>query len=133
MLETAVILDRFGAPLYWHEPLKRSMSYMNDSAKLWDIIWEARDNISGIAHTHPGSGFPYPSETDRTTFLAVEAGLWEKLSWPILSCNRMVVCRTLETKKLHVAPVLFEPTWATELRLRSNYYGISREGINKGM
>jgi len=84
MIEVAMVFDTDGGALYWHEPPGRSAARIPDSQFLWHIIWENRENLGGVAHTHPWSGYVYPSETDLTTFAAVEAGLGKRLVWPII-------------------------------------------------
>ena len=85
MMESAVIISLSGEPLYWHLPEGRTAGSIPDSNKLWSVIWENRNNILGIAHTHPGKGIPYPSWTDITTFDACELGLGSKLLWWIFT------------------------------------------------
>lgn len=86
-IETGVVLDLAGQPLHWHLPPGRSVGGLPDSRSLWDVIWENRTNISGIAHSHPGSGKPGPSQTDVTTFAAIEAALGARLDWWIVSAG----------------------------------------------
>ena len=86
-IEAGVVLDLAGQPLHWHLPAGRSMGGLPDSRNLWDVIWENRTNISGIAHSHPGSGIPGPSQTDVTTFSAIEVALGRKLDWWIVSAE----------------------------------------------
>lgn len=89
MIEVAVVLDNDGQPVYWHEPPGRSSVAIPDSRDLWDAIWENRDNLMGVAHSHPGTGTPVPSQTDVTTFVAVEKALGRKLVWPIITQDRV--------------------------------------------
>lgn len=92
-VENGVILDLEGNPLYWHVPANRSVAFLPDSRDLWDVIWENRHNISGFAHSHPGSGPTGPSWTDLTTFAAIEIALGKRLDWWITSEDRLLVMR----------------------------------------
>jgi len=85
MMETAMVFDEDGRPIFWHEPPGRSGGYLPDSRSLWDVLWENRARLGGVAHTHPWDGQAYPSGTDVTTFAAVEAGLGKKLLWPVVT------------------------------------------------
>lgn len=85
MIETAMVFDRQGRVLHWHEPPGRSSGYIPDTRDLWDVIWVNRAQLGGVAHTHPWNGFPAPSETDLTTFDAVELALGQRLLWPIIT------------------------------------------------
>lgn len=88
--EAAVVLDKRGVPIYWHTPPDRTGGALPDSHKLWEFIWEWRDVVWGVAHTHPGSGRPGPSHEDVTTFSAIELALGRRLLWWIASSDSMV-------------------------------------------
>lgn len=91
MFEVALIFDRHGRTIAWHEPKDGTSVSIPDSRPLWDLIWENRDRIGGIAHTHPFPGEAQPSVTDTTTFRAIEQGLGRNLLWPIVT---MTDCKT---------------------------------------
>src|SRR4051812_14382059 len=55
-----------------------------DSRERWEIIWGRRNNITEIAHSHPGDFLDF-SEEDLTTIEAVEAGIGRKLLWSIVT------------------------------------------------
>jgi hypothetical protein len=84
MIEVAVIFDKEGKPLYWSTGRGASIE---DSRSFWDVIWENRDKIQGIAHTHPWVGPTQPSGTDITTWEAIEKGLGIGLLWPIITMS----------------------------------------------
>jgi len=86
-IETGVVLNLHGEPIYWHVPAERSFAFLPDSRDLWDVLWSRRDEVGGFAHTHPGEGMPAPSSTDVTTFGAIESGLGKCLDWWILSSD----------------------------------------------
>lgn len=90
-METAVVVNSSGQAIYWHLPEGRSVAYLPDSRNLWDIIWENREDLSGIAHSHPGGGTPGPSHEDVTTFAAIEAALGKRLTWWIMSHDQLVL------------------------------------------
>jgi len=87
VIEVAVVFDTDGVPIGWHIPPNGSGVYIPDSRSLWDILWDNRERLGGVAHTHPFYGRPGPSETDVTTFSAVERGLGKRLLWPIVTFN----------------------------------------------
>jgi hypothetical protein len=89
MIETAMVFDLDGNVIHWHCPQGRSGGWIPDSRSLWDILWENRENLGGIAHTHPWHGEPAPSGTDVTTFAAIEAALGKRLVWPIVTMNQV--------------------------------------------
>jgi hypothetical protein len=84
-MEAALVFDKWGVPIYWHTPPDRTMSSLPDSRGLWEVLWDNRADLGGVAHTHPWSGFSGPSQTDVTTFAAVEAGLGQRLIWPVVT------------------------------------------------
>ena len=92
MIETALVFDKQGNILHWHEPVGRSGGSLPDSRGLWDVLWEHRPLekggtglLGGVAHTHPWKGPSGPSYTDVTTFRACEQGLGETLLWPVVT------------------------------------------------
>ena len=116
MREAAVVIGLDGEPIYWHVPEDRSGGAIPDSVDLWEILWENRDNLLGVAHSHPGGGVPGPSHTDITTFRAVEAGLGKKLFWWITSSDKVAVFRTVSPEELSYKVLPEEPSWVAELR-----------------
>lgn len=130
-MEAGVVLDRQGQPLHWHLPPGRTAGSLPESPDLWDIFWANRDNISGFAHSHPGSGVPGPSYTDVTTFAAIEAGLGARLDWWIVSEDSIALFKWYGPDRLAYrgdtlrvwgppSPVLTgDPPWVFELRRQS--------------
>lgn len=86
MIEVAVVFDTTGKPLFWPQ-LQGTGASIPDSRSLWEVIWEKRAVMGGIAHTHPWTGRPAPSGTDLTTFAAIELGLGTRLVWPIVTMD----------------------------------------------
>jgi len=87
MIEVAMVFDKEGKALFWLGPRDHTSSSIPDSQVMWQRIWEYRDIIGGVAHTHPWDGHPWPSDTDVTTFSAVERGLGKRLIWPIITMD----------------------------------------------
>lgn len=120
MLETAVVIDVAGRPLYWHTPLGRTAVYLPDSRELWEVLWEHRARVLGVAHTHPWAGRAAPSHEDLTTFAAVESGLGRRLAWWIATDNQWAAFRWLGPDRLNYGLFPMEeearPTWMDELR-----------------
>ena len=84
-MEAGLVFSFHGDPLYWHTPEDRTSGSLPDSRALWDFLWLHRAIVGGVAHTHPWSGSAAPSNTDVTTFAAIEAGLGERFVWPIVT------------------------------------------------
>lgn len=91
-LEACAVIGRGGSVLYWHVPEDREFAYLPDSASLWRFLWERRDEISGIAHTHP-AGYTHPSSEDLSTFKAVDLALGKSLDWYVVTSESVRVCR----------------------------------------
>jgi hypothetical protein len=88
-MEAGLVFTKWGVPIFWHTPPDRTMGALPDSRDLWDVLWEHRHELGGVAHTHPWSGASWPSSTDVTTFAAVEAGLGQRLFWPIITFSEV--------------------------------------------
>lgn len=136
MIEAGVVIGKNYEPLFWHLPKGRTGGSIPDTRSLWDVLWDNRDIVLGFAHSHPGAGIPGPSQTDITTFIAVEAALGRRLHWWITSADSLLVCNWTPDelppwgKVSHTSPrgvkdiyqtvVLCEnPDWADELRRHS--------------
>ena len=61
-----------------------SRTSIPDNRERWEIIWEHRDEITEIAHSHPGEFLDFSSE-DLTTMEAVEAGTGKRFTWSIIT------------------------------------------------
>ena len=85
MIETAMVFDRDGRVLRWHRPSDATGVSLPDSRSLWEVLWDARADVAGVAHTHPWGGVAHPSHEDLTTFWAIDRALGRALIWPVLS------------------------------------------------
>ncbi|MGF1465646.1 MAG: hypothetical protein ACFCGT_05900 [Sandaracinaceae bacterium] len=119
--EVAVVLGPDEEVLHWHLPPDRTAASLPDSRELWEVLWEARATVLGVAHTHPGRGRPVPSTVDLTTFRAVELGLGRTLTWWVASQDRLVVCRWIASRTTYGVEDDADPPkpWLIELRRRS--------------
>src|SRR5262245_55005483 len=61
-----------------------SATRIPDQRERWEIIWQYRDQITEIAHSHPGEFLDFSSE-DLTTMQAVEAGTGRRYAWSIIT------------------------------------------------
>jgi hypothetical protein len=61
-----------------------SATKIPDSRERWEIIWQHRNQITEIAHSHPGEFLDF-SQEDLTTMEAVEAGTGRKFIWSIVT------------------------------------------------
>ena len=59
-------------------------SSIPDSRERWNVIWAHREEITEIAHTHPGDFLGFSRE-DLTTMEAVEAGTARTYTWSIVT------------------------------------------------
>ena len=118
MKEAAVVVGQAGRALHWHRPAGRTRASLPDSRTLWDVCWEYRNELAGIAHSHPGRGLPWPSNEDVTTFSAIELGLGRRLTWWITSADVLVAVRWTGPAKYQYQLALRtdEPEWLRPLR-----------------
>ena len=121
MLEVALVFDKEGKTIHWHVPPGRSSGHIPDTRDLWEVLWENRDRIGGVAHTHPWNGDAWPSLTDMTTFRAVERGLGRQLLWPVVTFTEMrgFVFNPVTGDYVQAGPLTIELEGLEELRERS--------------
>lgn len=101
MHEVAMVFDKDGNAIHWSSGRSAAVP---DSRTMWDIIWENRHKIGGVAHTHPWDGPTGPSGTDVTTWAAIEAGLGKRLLWPIVTMTHVHLFYYDEEQKRYVEP-----------------------------
>jgi len=61
-----------------------SATSIPDERERWETIWEHRNELTEIAHSHPGEFLDFSHE-DLTTMEAVEAGTGEAFTWSIVT------------------------------------------------
>jgi hypothetical protein len=122
MMEVALVFDREGKTLYWHEPPGRTAGHLPDSEALWAVLWENRDRLGGVAHSHPWSGLAQPSRTDLSTFDAVERGLGRQLLWVVVTMDDVAyIARTRRQDDFCYVRPDFVLEGLAELRARSQH------------
>jgi len=85
MTEIALVFDERGRVIRFHRPPGCTACGIPDTRSLWETLWKYRHLIGGVAHTHPWRGQASPSQTDVTTWRAIEQGLGKLLLWPIVT------------------------------------------------
>lgn len=84
-----------------------------DSRARWEAIWERREQLAEIAHSHPVGPLAFSRE-DEDTMEALEAGLGRAPVFSVVAPAGMV--RRIEGKDQRVEE---EPWWANLLRRAS--------------
>jgi hypothetical protein len=111
--EVFLLIGRGGAIL-WSDAGDSAVA-IPDSRTRWNAIWERRDDIEEIAHSHPVGPARFSAE-DLSTMEALDSGIGQRLRYSIVSPQGMVV----RTGKDGVdEPVSDEPWWAALLRRAS--------------
>lgn len=124
--ETRLVFDREGRTILWPHDPHRSAGYLPDNQTLWDFLWDNRERLGGVAHTHPWEGPVWASYTDVTTFSAIEKGLGRRLLWPIVTFTDIQVFAWVgpgDYDYAPLSPVPFVVEGVEDLRLRSRMDG----------
>ena len=118
MIETALVFDDQGRVIRFHLPPGRTGGSIPDSRDLWDVIWQYREHVAGVAHTHPWNGQASPSGIDVTTWRAIEQGLGKLLLWPIVTFTevRCFVYNEVTGDYCEAGPLTFEISGIDRLR-----------------
>ncbi len=95
-----------------------SPSALPDSRSRWQAIWDRRDELVEIAHSHPNGPAAFSSE-DETTMEALTSALGRNIRFSVVAPHKTIARDAGETKE--VDP---EPWWAPLMRLAS---GMTKE------
>ena len=116
MREVCFLVGRGGAIL-WADA-SDSPAALPDSRSRWRAIWELRDELEDIVHSHPMGPAAFSAE-DESTMQAIDSALGRVMRYTVVA-SRATVTRTGD----HTTRVSPEPWWAELIRLAS---GMSKE------
>lgn len=97
-----------------------------DARERWEVIWNWRDQLVEIAHTHPLGG-AYFSREDETTMSAIDSALGRKLRYCVITPSSMIVREPHPEGPRDVCP-LARPWWVPLILVAS---GVSLETTNQ--
>src|SRR5690349_13198649 len=89
-----------------------------DSRARWEAIWERRDRLVEIAHSHPVGPQAFSRE-DETTMAALVSALGRAITFSVVAPHGMVRCLKSNDEDYEVLLVESEPWWTSLLRLCS--------------
>ena len=124
MREAAILINIWGCGIFQHHPENASVIAIPDNKTFWDFIWENREQVAGIAHSHPGNGETWYSKEDMTTFAAIEESLGKRLYWPIVTSDSLSTFGWLGPNRYDydlVKDHIDNNFWIDELRRISGY------------
>jgi hypothetical protein len=113
MREVFFIIGRKSAVL-WSD-VGASAAALPDRRERWDAIWQMREEIEELAHSHPAGPLGFSHE-DETTMEALSAGLGRPLCFSVVA-PRGTIRRQNGTDV--VVGLEDEPWWASLLRRAS--------------
>lgn len=93
-----------------------------DLRERWEVIWNHREEITEIAHSHPGEFLDFSRE-DLTTMEAVEAGTGKAFTWSIVTESGFLSRREGRDTRREESP------WWLDLMRILSYGGSSTEKI----
>lgn len=111
MREVCFLIGSGGAIL-WADA-SDSPAALPDSRRRWEAIWELRDQLEEIAHSHPVGPSAFSRE-DETTMAALDSALGKVVRFSVVA-PRVTIARDGD-QTVEVNP---EPWWAALLRLAS--------------
>lgn len=119
MREVCFLIGRGGAILY--ADASTSPAALPDSRTRWEAIWEHREELEAIVHSHPAGPSAFSAE-DESTMAAIDAALGKPMTYCVVA-PRVTISRTgLDAQITNLDP---EPWWAHLLRLASGMKGTS--------
>ena len=108
-----------GEAILWSDASSSPVA-MPDARERWLAIWERRDQIVEIAHSHPRGPAAF-SQTDETTMGALRSALGAAPRFSVVTPSITIV--RIGDRTLEVDP---EPWWADLLRLASGMITFER-------
>jgi hypothetical protein len=111
MHEVCFLIGKGGAVL-WSDAGSNAVA-LPDSRTRWEAIWDSRDVLEEIAHSHPIGPLAFSNE-DETTMEALTSALAQKILFSVVAPDGMI--RREENRD---ALVKEEPWWARLLRMAS--------------
>lgn len=115
MREVFFLIGAGGRVLYQDEG--SSAAALPDSRARWQAIWEHREQIEELSHSHPLGPLAFSRE-DESTIEALQSALGRRLCFSIVAPSGM-----LRRQDGEDAAVLTEPAWAALLRRASGMNG----------
>lgn len=97
-----------------------SAVFIPDSRGRWEAIWEERERLTEVAHSHPLGPLAFSRE-DETTMQALVTALARPIVFSVVTKDAMIRRRVDPTGST-TGPderVADEPSWASELRKAS--------------
>ena len=111
MREVCLLIGRGGAIL-WADA-STSPAALPDSRARWQAIWQHRDELEDIVHSHPMGPAAFSAE-DESTMEALDSALGRAMRYSVVT-PRVVITR-IGKDTTTVSP---EPWWAGLIRLAS--------------
>ncbi len=118
--EVFFLIGKGGAVLF--ADASESPSQLPDSRKRWQMIWDHRQHLEELSHSHPNGPLAFSKE-DETTMQALETALGKALRFSVVAPSGVIAKQGSE-----VTPVDPEPWWADLMRLAS---GMSADPTTK--
>jgi hypothetical protein len=112
MREVCFLLSADGTIL-WADA-STSPTALPDSRTRWEAIWDRRDQLVAIAHSHPVGPSAFSAE-DESTMAALDDALGKKLRYFVVA-PEVTIARVGDGPTESVSP---EPWWTGLLRLAS--------------
>lgn len=110
-----------GEAVLWAERSTDPLA-LPDSRARWEAMWAHRDELTVVAHSHPGGPLAF-STTDRSTMVALDAALGRALEYAVVTPSAMIRC----SEGIAWEPQ-DEPWWAWLLRSASGIAGTGSFG-----
>ena len=121
--EVCFLIDQGGAVL-WSDA-SRSPVALPDRRGRWEMIWQLRDELAEIAHSHPVGPAAFSAE-DESTMDAIDSALGRAVRYSVVAPRAMIVRDAGATFRLGR-----EPWWAGLLRLASGMTRAARPGMDR--
>lgn len=110
--EVCMVID--GRDAICYADASTSPLALPDSRDRWQAIWQLRDQVATIAHSHPYGPEAF-SDEDLSTMAAIDSALGRSLRYCVVT-PETTICKLGDAPASRLIP---EPWWAALMRLAS--------------
>lgn len=114
-VEASLVLA--GDDLLWQDDPEAETSYLPDTPKLHEVLWDRRFDVTAHAHTHPWFGRAAPSAIDLKTYRLIEKHILARpIDWYVVTFDDVALVSRIDLTEEFEITRVEPPDWTGPLR-----------------